>query len=551
MANRYKDKYGNTFTNFSGDGNATGKAPANIPIDKQSLGITRDNAKPELPAGMEKQWYPGIGLLGPDLEGAVRGTQMQQDFQMKNAANARAEEDLGIRKENLGIQKDYLSIAQEDLGIRKEDLGIRKSDSLMRQKAFGYKENEIMKQKMIDSGMQEASQAGGYSGVIDFLKGADPTRAIAFHADKLKLDAQMMTTDVMRATAPSKMLEAQVEGYGVLGKFGQAILSAPEEQQQAMYDHVLPMVRQVNPDAPKNVKDATGMFMLASSQAMPSNQLFGSTLGGTKAQSNVAKLDADYQAGVKAGLSSNDPRQLALAANRDMYVEKAQISSFQKVAAEMKIQSTTLQNDTTRFNNTQKVQKEVDTASKDYNTYMDLSTRLKTQFDILTQDVNNPAAQGAVSRLMASMVQKGILTDRDVSETVHSDAGWNAIMNNYGTPWSKGELVNLSPNEIKNLSTVFNSVDGALSNRQTALEKKYSEKIAGYGDVIRKDQIIMPSSIYEQKGADKSLDRIIKTNGLENYSPEIQKQAAEAIDSGVSPALVKLRLSKQQQAPQQ
>lgn len=555
MPNNYTDQYGNTFTDFSGaqpQGQMQGDVvSASAPSMVDDAGVsTRATVKPAYKGG--SSYLIGYGMIGPDLEGAVKGDMLKQQYKLAATKDARDEEYLGLAKEDLGIKKDYLAIAQEQLGIQQADLAIRQDTHSMVREEFGWKRDAKAKEDIIQAGMTQASQEGGLPAVVDYLRSVDPKRAIEYKADQLKLEDQMLRNDVLKGVAATEKSKALVEGYGVLGKFGAAITQAPPEQQQAMYDQIKPMVKQIVPDAPSSVRDAIPMFGLAAAQATPAAMLFNQNKASITAQSNVGKLDMDIKSRLAAGMKMDDPGLQSLVAARDTYVAKQQQAVLAKTATELKLQTGQVQNESTVFRNTRNIQGDVNTSSKDYLSFMNTYAGVKAQLEVLNKDPTNPAAQGMLSRLMATAVQSGVLTDKDVSETVKSDAGMAAVMNEYATPWSKGQIVNLSPTEIKNLTATFQSTAKLKTERQAIIEKQFKDTLDGYGDVIKKNQIRFPSEQYTQMEESSKYGRIVDQYKLGDLPPEAQRQAAEAIDAGSSPQYVMQMADKmRQQARQQ
>lgn len=217
----------------------------NMILDENSS--PRDRAKAAL-MSVKTTNVPGVGELGVDIEGAAKGVLMAQE-------NSREE---------------------------------RKMSMLEEQQS--WKRHDVEREQAIQLGMSQAAQQGGYEGVIKYLQNADPVRAIQFHELKLGLDQSMMKTDVMKAQSQTKIAEAMAEGYGVIGKMGLALLKADPQDRQNMYKQMLPMIKQVNPDAPTSLNDkAISMFMLSAAQATPQNQLFVNQGIAQKATSAMGK----------------------------------------------------------------------------------------------------------------------------------------------------------------------------------------------------------------------------------------------------------------------
>lgn len=514
---------------------------ANVPITEQSFGAQRPPEAQSLHAPVPASTYvPGVGNLGPDLGGYVKGDMLRQQYRMNEHEDARAEEKLGMEKVKTQQSQDYLKIAQSDLGIRQADLSMRQDTHGNDMEKFGWERDAHLKEKVIQDGMTQAATDGGYEGVIDYLKNVDPARAITFHAEKLKLDQSILSTDVMKAVAPNEINNATLEAYGVIGKMGQAILQAKPEDRENMFKAMTPMMKQVMGDnVPKTLEEAVPVYMLAVAQVTPQNQLFKSTNTAVQMQSAVGKLDADINAKLKAGFTSdNDPGLKDMMAAREVYSARNQNAILSKTATELQIASSAQNIGSSKLTNTMKLQSNLNTSSKDYLKFMDDYTGISGALKTLEKDPTNSVAQGTVSTMMASAVQKGVLTDPDYERVAKSNAGFTKMLQNYGTQWATGKVVVLAPKEIANLKQVFDDVSQSKVARQKVLEKNFQDKTSGYGDILSKDNIQFPSVQYDTLEQQKNYGRIIDKYELNKYPPEIQQQAAEAIDKGVDPAAI-------------
>lgn len=409
---------------------------------------------------VEPTYVPGVGNLGIDIGGYAKGDMMAQDKLLKAAENLRAEKDTVIKQENLDINKDYLKIAQEDLGIRK-------ADSAMRQEEFGWKRADRQKQMMIEDGMSEAAKSGGYTGVIDYLKTVDPAMAIQFHSKKLALDDQMLNSEAAQMAAPNEKTKVLMEGYGLLGKMGQAILKAPEEDRQAMYEQMLPMARQIVPDLPDDVNKASGTFMLAVSQATPENQLFLNTQGLQKAQSQLGKLYSDYE---RAKLSGNQEAIDTLS---------SQIRNYQNQADKSQAQLDSLQlgQANTKFQANTKVGNDLQKYSKDYmNTASTYSNTIQPLLKQLEVDPKAGFAQAGLRYKLARFMQGGgVLNDQDYAKMAGA-AGYRAYSKKVQA-FLSGEVTELDPKEIAEMKAVSEQIINSATAFQQNREKQYGQTI--------------------------------------------------------------------------
>ena len=170
----------------------------------------------------------------------------------------------------------------------------------------------VTKQKQISMGMQQAALKDGYWGVVNYLNTADPEKSMAIQQQKTDLDTSMLKADSMKMQNDIQQKANLFAGYGLLGKMGATILSVPQEQRQALYNQMLPMVKAVNPDAPNNVADATSMFMLGAGQAMPDSAIWQKKGEVNDAQTEIAKTAQDYRDFKAAGGSDDSLEGKAL-----------------------------------------------------------------------------------------------------------------------------------------------------------------------------------------------------------------------------------------------
>lgn len=266
----------------------------------------------------------------PDtLEGrATRAGWMQ-------GTRAKIEDTLAANKDNR--EQGYLDLAG-NLDKREE----RKL--AMGEEAFDWKRTDHSRQTAIQIGMQQAAQENGYEGVIDYLKTADPDRAIEYTNKKLSLDQKMLQTDTMKALAPAQQANALIEGYGVMGRMGQAILNAPAGDRSAMYEHMKPILGAVmgQDNVPGSLEEAKSTLLLGAGQFNPNSQLFqaNNQLLGIKTDLGQT-IDALTQAHNMFG--SNDPRTQALQQQMNMLAENGgmKLSDIAKLKVQKENNATT------------------------------------------------------------------------------------------------------------------------------------------------------------------------------------------------------------------
>ena len=491
---------------------------------------------------------------GIGLSGAVKGLQAAQAYDLAQHKDNRDEQMLGINKVELGQKQDYLKIAQEELGIKYQDVAMRQRLSDDEHTQFGWKAREDARTVENRGKLNDAVAAGGYSGGIDFLKSVDPEKAIEFHAKKLALDSAMMSNSVMRELQPSKIGAAKLEAFAVMGKVGTAISGMKPEDQQPAWEAMRHIADTVAPGAfSADYLEAAPLLTIGAMQGVPADSIYRNKGIGATSQSTIGKIQADLAVGRASGLSDADPRQSALIAASNTYELRNQQAALDLNTAELRQQGIKTQTANTIFDNTDKFNSNVAKASKTFIDSTDTFTSIQAQLNVLQKDPSNSAAQGAISRLMASAVQKGLLTDRDVSETVISEAGFGLLMKTYGDAWLGGTRVNLTPREIKNLAVGFDATMDMKLQKQLLVEKQFKDQAIGYGNIINGKNIVYPSSIYTDLKDGPKIDAASKRLGFDQYPPDMQKQMVQAIDAGKSPSSVKQMADQlmKSQPPQQ
>lgn len=279
---------------------------------------------------------------------------------------------------------------------------------------MSWSRTDRMEKRQIDEGMRTAAQEGGYSGVVDYLKTADPERAIMFDDAKQKLDQSMLKTETMASLLPAEQLKALGEGYSVIGKMGMALLNAPDKDKQNLYNTMLPMIRKINPEAPDDVMAATPMFLLAASQATPANLLFRDKNGLANAQSNVAKLESDISKRLAAGADPQTDDAL-----KSMLVQR---EGYRSKALQAQINLTNTQLNQTRLNQNQQLKifqanetfnKNLQSYSKDFIDKMSVYKDTYSAVQMIAKDPSNPYPQMVLARKFAMGLNKGAFSEND------------------------------------------------------------------------------------------------------------------------------------------
>lgn len=503
-----------------------GYAPSKpAPTQKQA----RDPNLPVLPDSIKPTIVPGLesfGPLGPDLGGAVKGSQARQEYELNNKKNIRDEE--------------YLKIAQEDLGLKKIDMS-------MKQEEFGWKREDREKQVELDLGMKDAAKRGGYSAVIDFLKTADPMKAIEFHAQKLKLDEGIMKNDVMQATAQNDKNKALMESYGILGKLGSSLMNMEPKDRANAWKQIAPIAQKVDPTISSNLEEAVPKLLLAIAQGTPDNILYKNNSTIAEAQSGIGREVNDLKVAEaharKKGLDpATDPGVQAIKNKIDTYNLKHDQAILENQEIELKQLQTKSQTESTKLKNTETVQKNYDTLSttKNFNQFMDFYPTITGSLKALQKDPTNASAQGTLAGAMASAILKGTLTENDYNRTSIGAAGFQTLKK-WAMEWSSGNKVNLLPQEISALASTFNEVAEQRYAGQTIVDQKFLTGIDKYGQNIVQDRVKIASSTYKTFKEAETFAPLISQHKLESYPVPLQVRMAKAINSGADPEAVKKR----------
>lgn len=495
------------------------------------------------------------GLLSQQAARAdVLKSRMQQKYTAKAALAPMNQESIvgakealarsGIAPQNVGpgFVEGYLK-AQDN---RRADAVSRRADkgAELAQGEFGIKNEQMnwareahAKEDIIQVGMAEAGKEGGYEAVIDYLKGADPARAMEFQTAKNGLDASMMKNQVMKATVPSETAKAMAEGYGALGQMGAAVLRANPEERQGMYEAMQPMIRTINPDAPANVTDALPMFQLAMAQSIPANLLYGAKkeLSGTlSAQEKVARnIEARAAAGETV---ENSPAMAALVAQQNIVKER--LLQTQIKVANAKVDTINKQQDnmSQQMAATETISKNLQTSSKDFTTFMDTFTGVEGALNTLQKDPTNSQAMHALSRSFVKSYNKGQTSETDALIGM-SAVGMPALKKKL-EGFKTGQEVVLNEAEIKNLANSYQQLQAEKLAYQKSVESQYEKSTVSYGNLVNWKDIRKPSEAYMEYARGKIDEQ--KTG----IPADLQAMADNALKQNKDPALVKQMLDK-------
>lgn len=390
------------------------------------------------------------------------------------------------------INKDFVEGFERARASSRDD---QKMDILNEQQAWGR--TDRMEKRQIDAGMRQAADEGGYEGVIDFLKSADPDRAMEYQSKKIALDQDMMKSTLMASLLPSEQAKAMVEGYGIIGKMGMALLNAPDKDKQNLYQTMLPMLRKINPNAPDNVVDAVPMFMLSAAQATPENILFKANNDVANSTSRLGRIGNDIDIRWRAGFRpETDPTLQALIAEQQkaqVLLQQAQIN-LTNTQINQTIKGKTLDRQVLLANET--INKNLQADSKDFNGHLDLYSQAKGYIERLKTNPDSAYDQIGLARTYGMGLNKGAYSEADNAITFAA----------YGVPNLKkkldamlsGEKVALNKSEQAALiKTVEGNMQQALKV-QNQLEKGYENSATSekYRDIVSWKDIRKPSDKY-------------------------------------------------------
>ena len=499
-------------------GTANNNPVAYPALSQQKFGL----AETQSPAGVHAPIpaatvVPGVGVLGADLGGYVKGDMLAQQYNMNNREDQRESEKLGLAKEKFGLEKDYLKIAQAELGIKMDD-------QAMEREAFSWKRKDRAQEDYIQQGMQQAAEQGGYGGVIDFLKTADPFKAVQFHAEKIKLDQSIMSTDVMRAVAPNEIGKAKLEAYGVIGKMGRAIMQAEPADQEKMFRTMRPMMEQVfgKDGAPNSLAEALPMYMLAVAQATPENQLFESNKTSMVLQSDLGKTTAAL-AELKSKGFTPENNQLALDLQGKLEGLRADSMKAQAQVTEITAKKNanlmaSAKDEGTLRAQQMAVDKDLSTRylkeTKDAGEFIKEYGNFNAAYENYKQNPN-AVNQTAMNRTLAMIYAGGKMSDNDAIAFSGSDSTTVQLLKKVRSTYETSGMVVANPSEVERLHGLMSKLYEDKTPKLREINKRFKslEKTAKVTD-----------------GAIPYYDVPEPKTEEPQYSPlELQKMAQEAL----------------------
>lgn len=392
----------------------------------------------------------------------------------------------------------------------------------MQKEAFGWKRDEVEKERTLQAGMIDAAKDGGYNGVIAYLEKADPERALKFTDAKLSLDDHILTNDVAKATADFKKKELLIESYGLLGKMGASLLSAPEEDRETMYQSLLPIAQKINPQMPTDLQSATPIFMLAMAQAAPANQLFGTQKQALSSQSALGKLDVDIKDRLAKGVSPDDPGLQALVAERNNVQIKNATDQAQYTKAQLAVTKD-------QFQATETVSTNLQAASKDFMNFADSYSSIQAALSTLAQNPDSPVAQAALGRSFVMGYNKGAISETD-AKLPEGTAGAAELQKKL-TSMMTGQIVRLTPTEIANVAQLYDGLKDQKLNRQKAVESTFQQSTSSFGSLVDWSNVRKPSDQFNAYSQTLSDQKMAASGTL---PPDLQQAVQNAKQRGYS-----------------
>jgi len=309
---------------------------------------------------------------------------------------------------------------------------------------------------------------------------------------------------------------------------GYALLQAPPAAREGIYQHILPMVKQINPNAPDNVQDAAGMFLTAVAVAAPANQLFAGNKQVLSAQSELGQLDVDIRDRMSKGLTAeNDPGLAAMISKRNEASVRATQAQLNLTKAQLGISKDQIQA-------TETINKNLQSASKDFTSFMTSWTSINSSFDELNKNPHNSVAQSMLQRKVAREFSgSGSMSEIDVSASL-SSAGYDAVAKKWQSLIS-GRIEYLDPKEQQLVKDILFRYKDQKLEQQKQIESQFDDSMVNYnsanpnGDVIDPKAIRKPSEAFLQAQQNIN-DR--KTAQQGQIPPALQAAAKKALESG-------------------
>lgn len=476
-------------------------------------------------------FVPGVGMIGPDLGGAVKGDMLRQQELRANNQDFRAESQLGLATRAQANQDDYVKIAQQKLGIDLSDLS-------MRQTKFGWQSQDRDRQQKIINGMAQAGAQGGYGAAIDFLKTVDPMMAVGLEAQKQKLDAGIMQNQVMQAQLPSQIQNGMLASYATLGKMYQGIMNAPADKQQQLYQTMRPMILKVNPHASEQWDSSSQAdALLSTSQAMPQSTLWNTFQQQAYNNTQTGKINTALGWATKT-FGSDSPQVASLQQEQQSTEAKLLQSTIDNTKAQSEVNKNNQQVATQQFNNTQTLNDNMTKANPGYIPFLQNMQMMQPLINTIKKDPNSPEALVAGNSLLvqyAKMHQdkriNPVLLDTGLTDN-HLQGWYKQVESEIGS----GKIA-ISPENLNGLVNVVGSIANSYQNSQLNVENQYKKTIPSFvidtpnGKVagIKEDGIVYPSQrLHDIMNSGNAPVSPVDMTGL---SPQEQTAATQALQN--------------------
>jgi hypothetical protein len=450
---------------------------------------------------------------------------------LMNAQAKRAQESIDMDVEKTILDQNNRNREFEQ---SQQQLGIQLQDAALRKRNADYEIADRERQKTVDKGLSEALASGGYSAGIDYLKTADPNKAIIYHSAKLSLDKQIMENDVLRTTSEVDKQKAMFESYGVMGKIGAGIERAAPEEKERAWKIARPMISKVWPNAPEEYNaDAQTAMRLAMAQGTPENMLYDTQKTAVELNSKTGKLAEDvYKAHLKFGPNS----LVTKAVQDDLYYTSLEAKTKALSANQLKTKDKQQGEDSLRDD----WMKE----TKDYQTMQDAYTKIRT----LTKDPGATLNRGVHDMSIIFSYMKML----DPTSTVREGEYANAE-NTRGVPDSVAALYNKAKAGEKLTDTQRRSFVDSTRQIFDAQSKTYNHLKGEFSKVVM-ERGYSPSTLVERKQEDEEM----YLKATQQLPKEMQSQAQAALTAAKGdPAKIEQVMKKiqgmlqQNAAPQQ
>lgn len=532
------------------------------PLSQQSFAANKPAAPPPR-WNQPDQFVPGVGMMGPDLGGAVKGDLLRQQRDLAEKADARQEEQLGLEKENFGLKKDYLAIAQETLGINKADLQIRQSDLGMRLETHELEMQKARSATMIQEGLADAFKNGGYLAQVDFLaNNGMPNEAITLQAAKLKLDDQIMQMPVMKAKGDAEIAESKSKIYAAGGAFAKTLMDTPKEEQSQMYQVMKPAMTSIFGEdfMPKEWGlEASAKFQMMIANATPAAQLYEAKKGLEYSDTEIGKLQMTIDKMKKNGMTMNDPGLKAATTALAAETAKAQNSLLEVNRTQMTMEKDKMQTKESQYKNRLELINNVSKGSERWNKIEATKWLVEDSMQTLEKDPKNSIAQNNIVKAVITGMKDGTVTEADLKNISGSNQGVIDKALNYT---GIGDTAKFTPNEIETMSRGYLKFVDQQFAKQKEMESMYmnnawqSTDVLGGDAPIKKITTDMPSFKYQQKLEVRKAERayqgvVSKYEVLQAAPADIQKQAVEAIMQTNNPGKIQAIVQKVQQIVEQ